>query len=105
VPDCSGPGLRLHGTTCCESVGEGDRRYPGEVYLQCRGPQIGKPCKSKNDCDIVCSCALPGALGKDEDGPKDGTPGVTGHCDGTLRVGTWMCQIDEKGLVAHWIVD
>jgi hypothetical protein len=67
---------------------------------------LGKPCTSKEDCDVACSCASPTAPpGRDQEGPKDGTRGVTGHCAGTFAVGTWMCEIDEHGVVAHRIVE
>lgn len=78
------------------------------VYLQCTGPRVGAPCSSKKDCDIACSCDPPGAVlggGTPPQGPPDGTRGATGVCGGTLRVGTWMCQIDDSGKVAHVIVD
>jgi hypothetical protein len=38
-------------------------------------------------------------------GPKDGTRGAQGVCRGRLQIGVWMCQIDDKGVVSHVIVD
>ena len=99
----------MHGTTCCESekISE-DRKFPGMAYLTCTGPQIGKPCKAKGECDIACSCDDPKQRLNPSNGPigpKDGTRGVVGICAGQLQIGVWMCRIDEHGVVSHMIVD
>jgi len=78
------------------------------VFLSCDGPQIGKACRAKGDCDVVCSCDPDSAHlggGTPPQGPADGTRGAVGHCGGRLQVGTWMCEIDEHGAVTHVIVD
>ena len=78
------------------------------TYLQCHGPQVGKACTKKGDCDIACSCDDPHQRLNPRDGaigPKDGTTGITGHCAGSLQIGVWMCQINEQGVVSHLIVD
>ena len=105
---CGGPERVAYGSTCCDVLGRGEPKSPGMVYLSCTGPRIGSPCTSKKDCDIACSCDPPDAVlggGTPQQGPPDGTRGATGVCGGTLRVGTWMCQIDERGVVSHVIVD
>lgn len=105
---CTGPDQRQYGTACCDVRGKGEQKSPGMVFLTCTGPRIGKPCTSKNDCDIACSCDPPGAIvggGTPPQGPPDGTRGATGVCGARLQVGTWMCQIDERGVVTHTIVD
>jgi hypothetical protein len=106
--DCSGSDRRLYGSTCCEVLGKREEKFPGMVFLRCEGPQLGAPCASKSDCDVVCSCdsaEAPRSPGKGMQGPKDGTRGVKGTCGGTLAVGVWMCEIDEHGVVTHVIVD
>jgi hypothetical protein len=107
VETCDGPDQRLYGTTCCtvEKIDE-HHKYPGMTFLTCRGPQVGKACHSKRDCDVACSCDgdSPGRPG-DRHGPKDGTKGVTGRCADSRQIGVWMCDIDEKGVVTHLIVD
>jgi hypothetical protein len=108
VTSCVGPRKRLHGTTCCESKGSQETDHPGEVFLDCSGPQIGKTCTKKGDCDVVCFCKGQATLispGAGPAGPADGTRGQTGVCGGTLQVGVWTCEIDEKGAVTHVIVD
>ncbi len=108
VTSCVGPRKRLHGTTCCESKGSQETDHPGEVFLECSGPQIGKTCTKKGDCDVVCFCKGQPTLvspGDDRAGPADGTRGQTGVCGAKLQVGVWMCEIDEKGAVTHVIVD
>jgi hypothetical protein len=103
---CVGPGRVQYGSACCDAVGQGETKVPGMVYLRCTGPRIGKPCRSKNDCDVACSCDVPGVvLGVGPEDPPSGTRGATGVCTDVLRVGTWMCQIDENGVVGHVIVD
>ena len=97
-----------YGSACCEVIGKGEEKVPGMTYLRCEGPRIGKPCRSKNDCDIACSCDPAGAFiggGTPPMGPPDGTRGATGTCGASLHVGTWMCQIDDHGVVGHVIVD
>jgi hypothetical protein len=83
-------------------------RFPGQTILSCRGPQIGKPCQRKQDCDVACFCgAQQGPLDPRARpaGPPDGTRGHTGVCGGTLQAGVWMCQINDKGLVSRMIID
>ena len=104
---CEGPDRRAYGSTCCDVDREPDK-IPGQVFLSCSGPQIGKACRAKGDCDVVCSCDPPDAHlggGTDPQGPPDGTRGAVGRCGGRLQVGTWMCEIDEHGVVGHVIVD
>ena len=104
---CEGSDRRAYGSTCCEVNREPDK-IPGMVFLSCDGPQIGKPCHAKGDCDVVCSCDPPDAHlggGTPPAGPTDGTRGAVGRCGGRLQVGTWMCEIDEHGIVGHVIVD
>jgi hypothetical protein len=99
---------RLFGSACCTRYGSGERaRFPGMTFLSCTGPRIGLPCRRKGDCDVACSCDAKGMLrpGDGPQGPADGTRGFVGHCASHLQVGVWMCQIDEKGLVTHLIVD
>ena len=38
-------------------------------------------------------------------GPADGTRGVVGTCSGELEAGVWMCELDDKGVVTHLIID
>jgi hypothetical protein len=107
APSCDGADRRLYGSTCCE-VNRIEDKVPGMVYLSCAGPQIGKACRAKGDCDVVCSCDPPDAYlggGTPPRGPADGTRGAVGRCGGRLQIGTWMCQIDEHGTVTHVIVD
>ena len=107
--DCVGSDRRLYGTTCCDVERiEQDRKYPGQIYLHCRGPQIGRACHAKADCDVACSCDPPDrplSPGAGPQGPADGTTGVTGACVGQLAIGVWMCRLDEDGKVSHMIVD
>jgi hypothetical protein len=104
-----GYGEERWGTTCCKAEGRDEEgKSPGMVFLSCRGPQIGKPCRAKTDCDIACSCDDPDEpLGNHNtpQGPADGTTGAIGHCTGLRQIGVWMCDIDENGRVGHVIVD
>jgi hypothetical protein len=106
---CTGPNERLWGTTCCEHEPDpGDARFPGQIATDCHGPQVGKPCARRGDCDIACSCDPPGELlrpGQGGQGPANGTRGVTGTCTGVIQIGVWMCRIDENGVVGHVILD
>jgi hypothetical protein len=105
---CVGQDRRRYGSTCCEVIGgDPQDRYPGKIYLDCEGPQIGQPCTKKSDCDIACSCDGDGPFDPRSDGrgPPDGTRGVTGVCTGQRAMGVWMCDIDETGTVSHMIVD
>lgn len=108
-PECTGANEQLHGSTCCEKHAISEQnKYPGQVFLDCHGPQIGRACSAKTDCDVVCSCEPDSGLKSPRDdpaGPKDGTRGAQGRCSGRLQIGVWMCQIDEKGVVTHVIVD
>jgi len=106
-PACEGPDRRAYGSTCCDLNREPDM-IPGMVYLSCYGPQIGKACHARRDCDVVCSCDPPDAHlggGTPPAGPPDGTRGAVGHCGGRMQIGTLMCEIDEHGIVGHIIVD
>ena len=108
VTSCVGSNKRLYGSTCCEARGSRQEEHPGEVFLDCSGPQIGKACAKKADCDVVCFCKGQTSLvspGASQAGPADGTRGQTGFCGAQLQVGVWMCEIDEKGAVTHVIVD
>jgi len=107
-------GQRRYGSTCCESV-RADSEYelprsPGAVITECNGPQIGRPCTSRKDCDVACFCD-PHAdrvllrPGDAPSGPPDGTRGVTGSCGGRIQVGVSICEIDEFGKVVHKIID
>jgi hypothetical protein len=81
---------RRIGNTCCHKDGAADR---GELAWQaCRGPQLGKLCHRRGDCDIACSCDQTWVS-------HDGTVGVTGHCSGGLRTDDWACELDEHGRV------
>jgi hypothetical protein len=108
-PECTGADEQLRGSTCCQRHAIRDEsKHPGQVFLDCHGPQIGKSCTAKTDCDVVCSCEPDDGLKSPHDdpsGPKDGTRGVQGVCRGRLQIGVWMCQIDERGVVSHVIVD
>ncbi|HUS64167.1 MAG TPA: hypothetical protein VMZ28_06470 [Kofleriaceae bacterium] len=107
--DCVGDDRRLHGTTCCTvHASAPEDRSPGEVYLDCEGPQVGAACARESDCDIACSCDssdAPLRPGDGPQGPADGTLGVKGTCTGQRQRGVWMCQLDAKGAVTHLIVD
>jgi hypothetical protein len=109
VPTCSASDDVRYGSTCCEqTTNAGEPHAPGEIVLDCHGPQIGKPCTRKGDCDILCACpGQDGPLSNDDgpSGPVDGTKGVTGTCSGILQVGVWRCEIDEDGKVTHVIID
>jgi hypothetical protein len=85
---------RQWGTTCCHSEGE-----PGfHHWTSCRGPQLGKVCHRRGDCDIDCECDR--ALVH-----HDGETGVTGHCEGPPPSGQWTCEVDEAGKVTSLIID
>lgn len=84
---------RQWGTTCCRSQGVGRRRW-----MSCRGPQLGKTCHKKSDCDITCGCD-PSLI------HHDGETGATGHCTGTMPSGEWLCTLDEAGRVSSLIID
>lgn len=108
VDACTGPGQRRYGSTCCDTFhGDREARFPGMIFLRCRGPQVGQPCHKKADCDIACSCDGGGPLrgGNSPEGPADGTTGVVGVCTGQLQIGVWMCRLDEHGVVGHTIID
>jgi len=85
---------RQWGTTCCRTEGAPGRRR----WMSCRGPQLGKECHKKGDCDITCGCDR--ALVH-----HDGKTGVTGHCTGFMPSGEWLCVIDEAGKVGSLIID
>ncbi len=107
--DCVGPDRRLRGSTCCTVTRiSNERRFPGQEFLRCEGPQIGRPCTSKRDCDVACSCDADDSPRDPRDerhAPKEGTKGLTGFCSGRRQIGVWMCDIDEDGAVTHIIVD
>jgi hypothetical protein len=108
VPACDHPDEVRYGTTCCRRTGSREHRFPDQTVLSCVGGQIGKACRKKGDCDVVCFCpddGNPPAPEKGPTGPNDGTTGVTGVCGGSLQAGVWMCEIDEKGAVTHVILD
>lgn len=108
-PACTGTDQRLYGSTCCRVTrATHENRFPGQTFLSCVGPQVGKPCTKKGDCDIACSCDAddsPRDPRDERSGPKDGTKGLTGFCSGRRQAGVWMCDIDENGVVSHVIVD
>lgn len=107
--DCVGEDRRLYGTTCCTvQGGAAEERTPGEVILDCEGPQVGKACTREGDCDIACSCDSmeePLRPGDGQRGPADGTVGVKGVCAGQTQRGVWSCRLDERGAVTHLIID
>jgi hypothetical protein len=107
--ECVGRDARRWGTTCCHLTGgPREQRTPGEVVMTCDGPNVGRPCTRKSDCDVACSCDPPTAfLSPDDDtnSPADGTRGVTGRCAGVFQIGVWRCRIDDQGVVGHEIVD
>ncbi len=107
VDPCTKKGQRSYGTTCCDVIDNHGVRFPGQQTLICRGPQVGRPCQRKQDCDLVCFCEDHGMLspGAGAPGPPPGTSGHTGVCGGTLQAGVWMCEIDEKGLTTRVIID
>jgi len=82
------------GTTCCHTEGEPGFRH----WESCRGPQLGKPCHRRGDCDIDCECDR--ALLH-----HDGQTGATGHCEGAPPSGEWTCEIDEAGKITSLIID
>jgi len=99
---------RSYGSTCCSAPQGREERHPGQTIMDCHGPKIGQSCKAKGDCDLACSCDDPKVLlspSHDHAGPKDGARGVTGVCGARVQVGVWMCQIDERGVVTHVIID
>ena len=105
---CDGPDQRKYGTTCCTAFGTRQTGFPGQTILACNGPQIGSPCRRKQDCDVECSCGMAGGPqppGRPKRSPPSGARGRKGVCGGELLVGVWMCEIDEKGLVTHKIID
>jgi hypothetical protein len=75
----------------------------------CRGPGIGAACRRKTDCDVMCSCddprRPPPGQGSGPSGPADGTTGIVGHCAGFIADGAWYCELDENGVVTHFIPD
>src|SRR5450432_533074 len=85
---------RQWGTTCCRITSEGGRRH----WMSCRGPQLGKVCHRKSDCDIACSCDRNLVH-------HDGRTGVTGHCSGDKPSGEWLCELDDDGKVTSLIID
>ncbi|HEY1954011.1 MAG TPA: hypothetical protein VGH28_00315 [Polyangiaceae bacterium] len=107
APTC-GPGETRYGSTCClPAHAREEDKYPGMVYLDCHGPQIGRVCRKETDCDVACSCD-PDPLLSPRDGPlgpRDGTRGAVGHCAGRLQLGVFQCRIDEHGVVGHLIVE
>jgi hypothetical protein len=83
-------------------------KFPGMQFLSCEGPTVGKPCASKGDCDLACSCDARDHLLRPSDGPQgpaDGTKGIKGVCAGGLQIGVWMCELDEHGAVLHRIIE
>jgi hypothetical protein len=85
---------RQFGTTCCRSeAARGEHRE-----LTCRGPQLGKTCHKKSDCDIICECDRSLVH-------HDGMTGVAGTCGGFLPPGEWLCELDEDGKVTSLILD
>ena len=84
---------RRWGTTCCRSKPE-----RGHHALVCRGPQLGKACHKKSDCDIQCGCDRSLVH-------HDGDTGVTGRCIGFLPPGEWLCTLDDSGRVSSLIID
>jgi hypothetical protein len=105
---CAGSDEKLYGSTCCRSSGKGaGEASPGAIILSCHGPQIGKACTRRSDCDLACFCEVqtgPLSNTSGPSGPAIGTKGVTGACGGLLQMGVWMCQIDENGVVIHRII-
>jgi hypothetical protein len=85
---------RQWGTTCCRTEGAPGRRR----WLSCRGPQLGKVCHRRGDCDIACSCDRSLAH-------HEGMTGVTGHCSGDKPSGVWLCELDDDGKVSSLIID
>jgi hypothetical protein len=85
---------RQWGTTCCHTEGEPGRR----VWQSCHGPQLGKVCHRRGDCDVMCECDR--ALLH-----HDGETGATGRCEGAPPSGEWTCEIDEAGKVTSLIID
>jgi hypothetical protein len=84
---------RQWGSTCCRLEGHGHGRW-----LSCRGPQLGKPCHAKTDCDMTCECDRSLVH-------HDGQTGVAGTCTGGLPSGVWLCTLDEAGHVTSIIID
>jgi hypothetical protein len=80
---------RRTGNTCCRKDGE-------PSWLACRGPQLGKACHRRGDCDIACSC-------NEKWSHPGGTAGLAGHCTGGGRTGDGVCVLDERGLVSGLI--
>jgi len=85
---------RQWGTTCCRIQGAPGRRR----WMSCRGPQLGKVCHRRGDCDIACSCDRNLVH-------HDGQSGATGHCSGDKPSGEWLCELDDNGLVSSLIID
>ena len=85
---------RRWGSTCCRTEGAPGRRR----WQACHGPQLGKVCHRRGDCDIACECDRAFVH-------HDGKTGVTGHCAGAPMSGVWTCELDEHGRVTSLIID
>ena len=95
VADCA-PAERQWGTTCCRI--EKRERPSHDSGMVCRGPNLGKTCAKKADCDLACQCDAKYIH-------KDGLTGVTGTCIGGQPAGEWLCILDENGRVVSRIID
>ncbi|MFT3699028.1 MAG: hypothetical protein QM831_38135 [Kofleriaceae bacterium] len=93
--DCL-PDERQWGTTCCRI--EKTQRPSHDSGMHCRGPNLGKACTKKGDCDLECQCDAQYIH-------KDGLTGVGGTCIGGQPAGEWLCILDENGRVVSRIID
>ena len=84
---------RRWGTTCCRTSQHGRR-----TSMSCRGPQLGKSCTRRTDCDLACACDRSLIH-------HDGQTGVVGTCSGYQPSGEWLCRLDDQGGVTSLIID
>jgi hypothetical protein len=56
-------------------------------------------------CQLRCDGPEPLSPTADHTGPRDDTAGFVGHCGGRLQRGVSMCELDDRGLVTHRIID
>ena len=89
----------LYGTTCCHR----EDPNPGGM-LECRGPQIGKPCNKRGDCDVICECDAQSDAGSPWSDQECGACN-SAHCGGFIPDGVWICIRDESGKVTSLIVN